>query len=70
MEYSEATLKSSGDKASPYFRPFWIGNVSNKCSSIRTLLHVSFKHTLFSLTSFKGTPNSMRILYSKYFPPN
>jgi hypothetical protein len=24
-------LKSSGDKASPCFRPFWIGKLSDKC---------------------------------------
>jgi hypothetical protein len=27
MAYSKAKLKSNGDKASPCFRPFWIGNV-------------------------------------------
>jgi hypothetical protein len=26
MAYSKAKLKSSGDKASPCFRPFWIEN--------------------------------------------
>jgi hypothetical protein len=28
MAYSEAQLKGNGDKASPCFRRFWIGNVS------------------------------------------
>jgi hypothetical protein len=27
MAYSKPKLKSSDDKASPYFRPFWIGNL-------------------------------------------
>jgi hypothetical protein len=28
MAYSKAKLKSSGDKAPPCFRPFWIGKLS------------------------------------------
>jgi hypothetical protein len=43
MACSKAKLKSSGDKASPSFRPFWIGKLSDKCLPIRTLLYVSFK---------------------------
>jgi hypothetical protein len=31
MAYSKAKLKSSGDKAFPCFRPFWIGKLSDKC---------------------------------------
>jgi hypothetical protein len=54
---------SSGYKASPCFRPFWIGK-SDRCLPIRTLPYVSFKHILISLTSSMGTPNSMRILYN------
>jgi hypothetical protein len=30
MAYSKAKLKSSGDKASPCFRPFWIGKLVAK----------------------------------------
>jgi hypothetical protein len=48
------------------FGPFWIRKLSDKCLPIRTLLCVSFKHNLISLASFKGTPNSMRILYSTF----
>jgi hypothetical protein len=29
MAHSKAKLKSSGDKTSPYFRPFWIGKLSD-----------------------------------------
>jgi hypothetical protein len=29
MAYSKATLKSSGDKASPCFKPFLIGNTTD-----------------------------------------
>jgi hypothetical protein len=39
-------LKNSGDRASPCFRPFWIGKLSDECIRIRTLLYVSFKHIL------------------------
>jgi hypothetical protein len=53
-------LKSSGDKASPCFRSFWIGKLLDKYLPIRTLLYVSFKRILISLTSFVGTPNSIR----------
>jgi hypothetical protein len=66
MAYSNAKLKSSGDRAS-YFRPFWIGKLSDNCLAIWTLLYVSFKHILINLTSFMGTPGSMRILYGNSF---
>jgi hypothetical protein len=64
MAYSKAKSKSSGDKASPCFRPFWKGKLSDKCLPIWTLLYVSFKHILIELTSFMVPPNSMRKLYS------
>jgi hypothetical protein len=59
-----AKLKGSGDKASPCFRQFWIGKLLDKCLPIWTLLYVSFKHILISLTNFMGTQNSMIILYN------
>jgi hypothetical protein len=34
MAYSKAKLKSSGDKASPCFKPFWTGKLSDKCLPI------------------------------------
>jgi hypothetical protein len=64
MAYSKAKLKSSGDKASPCFILFWIGKISEKCLRIQTLLFFLFRHTLINLTSFMGTPDSMRILYN------
>jgi hypothetical protein len=64
MAYSKGKLKSSDDKASPSLKPYWIGKLSDKCVPIRTLLYVSFKHTLMSLTRFMGTPYSMRMLYN------
>jgi hypothetical protein len=64
MAYPKAKLKSSGDKATPYFRPFWKRKISDKYLPIRTLLYFSFKHILISLTSLMDTPNSMRILYN------
>jgi hypothetical protein len=42
MAYYKAKLKSSGDRASPCYRPFWIGKLSHKCLSMWTLLYVSF----------------------------
>ena len=63
MAYSKARLKSNGDKTSHCFKPFLIGNMSDTFLPTRTLLYVSVKHILTSLTSFLGTPNSMRILY-------
>jgi hypothetical protein len=51
--YSKAKLKISGDKASPCFRLFWIGKLSDRCLPIWTLQHVSFKHPpLISETKF------------------
>jgi hypothetical protein len=63
MAYSEAELKSSGDRASP-FSPFWIGKLSDKCLPIWTLLYVYFKHILIILTVFMGEN------IVQYFPPN
>jgi len=34
----KAKLKSSGDKTSPFFKTFLIGNMSDKCLLTRTLL--------------------------------
>jgi hypothetical protein len=66
MAYSEAKLKSSGDRASVCFRPFCIVKLSDKCLPIRTLLYVSLKHIIINLTSFMGTLNSIRILYNTF----
>ena len=62
MAYSKAKLKSNGDRASPCFNPFLIGNISDKFLPTRTLLYVSVRHIFTSLTSFLGIPNSRRIL--------
>jgi hypothetical protein len=43
MAYSKGKLNSSGDKASPCLRPFWIGKLSDKCLLIQTLLCFSVK---------------------------
>jgi hypothetical protein len=61
MAYSKAKFKSKGDKASPCFRPFWMGNVLDKYLLGWTVLQVSFNHALM------GTPNAMRILYNTTF---
>jgi hypothetical protein len=48
MAYSEVKLQNNGDRTSPCFKPFRIGN-----------LHVSV-----SLIHFIGIPDSVRILYN------
>jgi hypothetical protein len=58
MVYSKAKLKSNGDKASPCFRPFWIGNALY--NGPYHGFHLNTLH-LISLASFTGVPNSMRM---------
>jgi hypothetical protein len=58
MAYSEAKLKSSGDRASPCFGPNLIEKISDKYLPIKILLHVLFKNILISLNSFMGTSDS------------
>jgi hypothetical protein len=41
MVYSKAKLKSSDDRAFPFFKPFLIGNMSDKFLPTQTLLYVS-----------------------------
>jgi hypothetical protein len=68
MAYSKGELKSSGDKASPCFRPFWIGKLSDKCLPMQTLIYVSFTHIVISVTGFMGTPHCENIVQN--FPPH
>ena len=42
MTYSKAKFKFAGDKASPYFRPFLIGNTSGKFVPTRTLRIIGY----------------------------
>ena len=44
------------------------GNMPDKCLPTRTMVYVSVKHVFISLTSFMGTPNSMRILNKTSLP--
>jgi len=48
MKYSKDKLKINSDKAPPCFRPFWIGNASDKFEPMQNLLKVSFKHIAIS----------------------
>ena len=41
MTYSKAKLKSNGDRASPCFKPFLIGNLSDKFLPTRPLLKLN-----------------------------
>jgi len=62
MAYYKAKLKRNGDRASPCFKPFLIGNISDKFLTTRNLLYVSVRHIFINLTSSLGITNSMRIL--------
>jgi hypothetical protein len=44
MAYSKAKLKSSDEKASPCFRPFCIGKLSDKCFIITVLKSIAKEH--------------------------
>jgi hypothetical protein len=57
MAYSKVKVKRNGDRASPCFKPFLIGNVSDRCLPTRTLLYVSLRHIFINFTSFMGIPN-------------
>jgi hypothetical protein len=63
MAYPQEKLQSNGYEVSPSFRPYLIGNVSDNCSSIWTLLQVSMKHIFIDLTSFTEIPKSVGILH-------
>ena len=63
MAYSKTKLKSNGNKRSPSFKRFLIGNMLHKCLSTRTLIYVSVRHIFISLTSFMGIAITLRILY-------
>jgi hypothetical protein len=55
---SKEKLKSNGDKTSPCFRPFWIGNASN-------CITIDFVWTyVINLKIFIDMRNSMRIYYN------
>jgi hypothetical protein len=69
MAYSKATLKNSGDKASPCFKPFWIVRPSDKCLPVLTLLCISFKRFVISLTHFMGVSKLSKNIV-QYFPPH
>jgi len=51
----KAKLRSSGYKASPSFKPYLKGNVSEKYLPIWTLLKVLFKHIFINQTTFMVT---------------
>jgi hypothetical protein len=63
MAYSKAKFKSSGDRGSPFFKPFLIGNLPDRFFPTQNLLLVSGIDTTISVTSFIGIPNTMKILY-------
>jgi len=46
--YSKAKLKSNDNKAAPSFRPFLMGNISDRGLHVHILLQVLFKHNLLT----------------------
>jgi len=63
MAYCKAKLKSNGNTAPPCFKPFLIGNMSDKCLPSCILLQVSFRYIFIRVISFMRIPDSVRILY-------
>jgi hypothetical protein len=57
MPHSKAKLKRNSDKASSFFKPFSTGKALARILPIRTLLYVSFKHDLISLTRLTIIPH-------------
>jgi hypothetical protein len=49
MAYSKAKLKTNGDKASTYFKPFLTDNMSDKYLPAWTLQWVSLRRILLAL---------------------
>jgi hypothetical protein len=49
---------------SPCFRPFWIGNASDRILHMWISLQVSLKHFLISLSNLIGISNSMTVSYN------
>jgi len=66
MAYSKVNLRSNSDKASPFLRPFWIGNPSDRFLPIWTLLLVMFTHILITITNLIGMPSLVRIFYNAF----
>jgi len=54
MAYSKAELKIVGDRASPCFKPFLGGNLSDTFLPTQTLLYVSVRLIFINRTSFLG----------------
>jgi len=44
MAYSKAELKSNGNRASPGFKPFLIGNTSDKCMNADSAIRFNQIH--------------------------
>jgi len=67
MAFYKEKFKRIGDKTSPCFKPFLIGNMTDKYLSKRTMLFLSLRHIFISHTTLMGIPNWMRKVYNSYF---
>jgi hypothetical protein len=61
MAYSKAKLKRNGVKASPSFRLFWVGKLSDRFY-LYIIYYRFYLNILISLASFMGTLYCIRTL--------
>ena len=59
LAFSGANVKSSGDKASPGFRPLWKKTSVGEMFAYRAVLHVVLQHMSNDLSSFLVITNSI-----------
>jgi hypothetical protein len=59
VAYSKAELRSSGERASPCFKPFWIRKLSDKC--------IYMEFTIHFIQPYVNEPNSMGTLTKREY---
>jgi hypothetical protein len=69
MTYPKAKMKSNGDRESPCFKPFLIGNMPDKFLPTLTHPYVSVRQIFIGLSSFLGIPKSIRIIEKCFILP-
>jgi hypothetical protein len=65
--YANLRIAQLVKKSRPFMKPKCLcldRELIRQMFTYTDVLYVSFKHVLISLTSFMGTPNSIRILYN------
>jgi hypothetical protein len=61
-------LNCNGDKSSPFYRPFWVGNVPYRCILLREVLWVPSDHCYTTTNSFlqKEMPKRQAVSQSSW----